>query len=225
MYTEEKAYDWTSEIARSNETLLHFWRLDKDPLVHTDKITRFYPWSKTMCDFGCGTGELLFQYKQLHPEVTCYGINKFAQQLKQEFRVHPELAEIACEDLTSMSTPAHWPKMDTITCNYVLGHMDSEGRVATFARAHEMLNERGVLSVWDITPRSANSPATLAEYEVLPTSTLVAEAAKAGLKLVEVYLPPLDQTFLSDNFLAVVSPNQLIEVSRTRAVLYTFVKA
>lgn len=159
MYSEEFCKAATAMATRTGDYLLEFYRLDEDNLQHVRTLSALAEIffndddlsvdPKFVLDMGCGTGEFLYQFLNIHPNYYGFGVNLFGSQFLPDLPGNIRLVEGNIED------PSTWgsgqpQKFDTIFMNYVSGHVDVS---KVFAVAQSLLKDDGVFIMWDLYPR------------------------------------------------------------------------
>ena len=158
-YTNEQARDYTRFIVdKQGAGTLHAWLTDDDPVVHAQKILNTFITAShgttlhKVLDVGCGTGEMLFQLKEIYPSfVFAKGINIFPSQMEM---VPPGSGvSFVCRDFEkNLVCVGHEGTFDLVMCNYTLGHF--EQLPAVLKKMYDLLSPGGTLGIYDVGRRS-----------------------------------------------------------------------
>lgn len=166
-YNNAQADAFTKEvIGKQGFGTLHAWLLNPDPQKHTQLVLDQFSHGKkcagsvydddavhSICDVGCGTGEMLFQAaEKFSHALLLKGINLFRGQVPPE-SLTEGFAEIEIGDFESSPKYQYCDgAYDIVMCNYTLGHF--KNAVSVISTMRSMLRRGGKLCMYGLCRRS-----------------------------------------------------------------------
>lgn len=205
MLSEEQAAALAAKVAGTGDLLLQAWRIGDTDLEHVQFTSRDGsrdedPLSpRTVLDLGCGMGQYLHLYKQVHPNALCVGVNLYDSQLKY---CHSDIATIVADIRDpDLKLPVEG-RYSQVFCHYTAGYLTYDELDMLCKKVVGLLAPNGFFSLWDITARST-AITDIFDYHLHETSKVIASLVRAGFNEVGLRLPGDDgspKVRMAENF-------------------------
>ena len=103
--------------------------------------------TRTILDFGCGTGGSLGEFRRSYPNATLFGFDPSEESLQVAERYHGDNRTRLIRSMRDLAEP-----VDLIFCNGVFHHIPPEERAESLATIRSALSPNGQFAFWENNP-------------------------------------------------------------------------